>query len=92
MSSNSKITPDYSSFDAWETNLNQSALLETEDFFNAFVSEVDAIALKLKTKASRSLPDSLLDSDLDTPATSLAIALQSIYAEISDPPDMYFCE
>jgi hypothetical protein len=76
MSSSSEISTDYSSFDAWEANLNQSALLETEDFFDAFVSEIDAIANKLKTKASHRLPDHLFDSDSDTTATGLEIALQ----------------
>jgi Ca2+-binding RTX toxin-like protein len=73
MSSNSEITPDYSSFDAWETNLNQSALLEAENFFDSFVSETNAIANKLKAKASDRLPDALLDSDSDTTAARLAI-------------------
>jgi Ca2+-binding RTX toxin-like protein len=73
MSSNSEITPDYSSFDAWETNLNQSASLEAENFFDSFVSETNAIANKLKAKASERLHDALLDSDSDISTARLAI-------------------
>jgi Ca2+-binding RTX toxin-like protein len=73
MSSTSKITPGYSSFDAWETNLNQSASLEAENFFDSFVAEINAITNKLKAKASERVPDALLDSDSEIIAARLAI-------------------